>query len=260
VKLALKVVAGSALVVAALGVTVACTPFSSDSGAAGSSKGGAPEGGLLDASGLEPDASTPDAAAFDAGRLCSPPACEDFESPTWTTAWLVGTAPSAPTVTNGTATSGTRALDVVISDNTTSYVVHGASGATKLTLTANVLVAQMGDGDVDLLGIGESATPGSQGVYLVHQASLGQVLSVEQPGNQQTALASGLSTFTPVRLELDLVAQTYAYTIGAAPRIARSFSYKPSLLGATFFLGVTYASGVTKPWHIRYDDVAITAQ
>jgi hypothetical protein len=29
---------------------------------------------------------------------------------------------------------------------------------------------------------------------------------------------------------------------------------------ATFFVGVTFAVGVTKPWHIRYDDVAITAE
>jgi hypothetical protein len=253
-----KVVAGAALVVAALGVTFGCTPFASDTGAAGSGDGGAPDGALLDASGVGPEGSTTDATT-DAGRPCLAPACEDFESTTWAKVWLAASPVNAPTVTPGLATSGTHALDVTISDSTTSYRVHDASGATNLTLTANILVDQMGDGEVDLLGIGDSVAAGPAGIYLVHPALSGQLLAVEEE-NSQTQLAQDFSVFTAVRLELDLAKRTYAYTIGTAPRITGMLAQTPAQQSATFFLGVTFAKGVTKPWHVRYDDVAITAQ
>jgi hypothetical protein len=254
-----NVFARAALLFAALGVTVACTPFSSDSGTAGSSDGGAPEGALLDASG--PEASTADAATFDAGRPCSAPACEDFESTAWATTWLGGTASNAPTVTRGSSTSGSRALDVAITGSTTSYVFHGAAPATKLTLTANVLVDKMGDGEVDLLGIGESANPGSQGLYLVHPVAAGQALAVEIEGVAQTSLGADFSAFTAVKLEVDLDAGVYAYTIGGGGgRVEGKLPNALLKTSVTFFVGITFATGVTKPWHIRYDDVAITAQ
>jgi hypothetical protein len=253
-----KVIAGAALVVAVLGAMAACTPFSSDSGAAGSSDSGAAEGAQLDATA---EASTVDAATLDAGRPCSAPSCEDFETAAWAKTWLAGTASGAPTVTVGPSTSGSRALDVAITGSTTSYVLHGAGPATKLTLTANVLVDQMGDGDVDLLGIGESANPGSQGLYLVHPVAAGQALAVEIEGVVQTSLGADFSAFTAVKLEVDLDAGVYAYTIGVAGgRVERQIPTAMLKTSATFFLGVTFAAGVTKPWHIRYDDVAITAQ
>jgi hypothetical protein len=251
-----RVVAGAALVVAALGVTFGCTPFSSDSGAVGSGDGGAPDGALPDASGVGPEGST-----TDAGRPCLASACEDFESTSWSTTWLAGPALDAPTVTPGPSTSGSRALDVAIRADTTSYVFHGAGGATKLTLTANILVDTMGDGEVDLLGIGESANPGSQGLYLVHPVAFAQALAIEVSGGGQTPLGADFSVFTAVKLEVDLVAGVYAYTIGSGG--GRVEGQLPTTLlkaSATFFLGVTFAKGVTKPWHVRYDDVAITAQ
>jgi hypothetical protein len=253
-------VASVILGVSAHGLTVGCSSFGSATPAPDEAGTEAGDGGG-DAAPPTLDAVAPDAASLDAGFPCASP-CVNFDSAGWDAIWSPGSVP-APSVSAGQTTSGKYALDVSLLGNssTLSYRQHAApAGATKLSLTASIRVEAWGNGEVDLFGIGDSVTLPTSGVFLVHPSAAGASLAAEAPGGGQTGLSASFSNYQRVRLDVDLIAKTYACTIGSEPPVGGSFTAAMKSGNVVLFLGVTYANGVALPWHIRYDDVEFTAQ
>jgi len=197
-----------------------------------------------------------DATITDAGRPCNSGSCVNFDDGKWPDGWSVNGDGDALTVTPGPTTSGGFALDVVFRDQL-AFLSVDVAGASKVTVTANVLVLQFGSGETDFLGIAEEATTGASGLFLVHPRLSGERLAVELPKNEaQLALESPFTTYTPVRLELDLAAKTYAYTVGSETKNGPVTS-PPSSGKLAVVIGGNFVESGSNPWHLRYDDIEI---
>jgi hypothetical protein len=236
-------------------VALACSPF----GAAGDGPdGGSPSDGASADGGVLADDGGP---IEDAGRSCAPPSCVDFEDGGWPSTWKVVGDPKLLLVSPGRATSGTRALDVAFADSPAVFTV-GAAQISKVTVAANVLVLAYGNGEVDLLGIAESAEYAAKGIFLAHPAANGASLVVEAPLGDVSPLgaAADFGRYVPVRLELDFRTDEYAYAVAGGAPVKKAFGKKFTAQSLTVLVGPSYTKGVTKPWRVRYDDVEITTE
>jgi hypothetical protein len=156
------------------------------------------------------------------------------------------------------ATSGVNALDLTFSDKA-AYFGISLAGKKKVTVTANVLVVELGTGEVDLFGIAESQDVGAPGILLVHRMSALNTLAVELPGGQaQYDLAADFSKYTPVTLTVDLDTGTYAYEAGSS-KMSGTLTSPLSPTSVSVVIGGVYPAPGFKPWHVRYDDVTIVA-
>ena len=97
----------------------------------------------------------------------------------------------------------------------------------RFSVSANVIVDAFGNGEVDVLGVAEQASTNVPGLYLVHPSAAGANLAIEVPGGPTVPLAASFANFTPVKMELDLVDQTYAYSVGTA---SSSGKFTPALM------------------------------
>lgn len=219
-------------------------------GAASDTTGG--EGGAGEGAVLEGGAPVVDGEVSDVRRPCMAPSCTDFDNGAWPAKWNVVGDGGALTVSEGQTTSGKFALDVVFTHEV-AFLAIDVAKATKVTVTANVVVVAFGDGEVDLLGIAEKQATNVPGVYLIQK---GRSPFLEIPGSPGVSLASSFATFTPITLVVDGAGQTYAYTVGG--ETVRGVLL-PALNVTTLsvLIGGVFSSGVTIPWHVRYDDVEI---
>jgi hypothetical protein len=229
---------------------MACSSFGAADDAAGTAEAGTLDGGM----GLT-DASTDGRGITDA-RACDPATCTSFDDGTLPASWTVNGLGSELTLVEGGTTPNGFALDLVFKDSL-AFLSVDVAGATKVAVTANVQVVQFGDGEVDLLGIAEAPMTEVSGLYLVHPAAKGASLSVELPKNQgQLPLGAPFTSYTPVKLELDLAGRTFAYTAGT--EVLRGVvNTPPSPAQLAVLIGAQYSSGATLPWHVRYDDIDI---
>jgi hypothetical protein len=226
--------------VGALGVVSgACTKFAGDEPAAPGADGGT-------------DGPSPD------GGTCGFDFCEDFEGK-WTTRWqAAGTELSE--ATEGESTSPTKALDVVRAPLSSPHLISRELGGGRVfTLSVQVRVVAMGDGEMDLVGILGSTKPAGPNVGLVLVRPRGRTNYVIEPeGAESKPIHAKFDSYARVTLVVDLDEREFRYDVdgqtGMIP-IADP-KWQPKVLHAV--LGAFYEQTVTVPWHIRYDDVGIT--
>lgn len=190
------------------------------------------------------------------GPCAAAPCVFDFEEGKLPAAWAPAGNIGTLLVTDGMSTSGTKALDVSLSTSEPAFLVLDLGRARRAAVTASVLVLTRGTGEVDFFGLCDKATA-EPGLYLVHSGSSIQ-FAVEPPLAGVELIAQSFSSYTAVRLEVDLVARTYSYSLGANP--PKSGTLAKNALGAAslyVLLGAPYAMGVTQPWHVRFDDVKV---
>ncbi len=237
----------ASLVAASVGVLASCGSFGASSDGAGS------EGGVEDG------ASTVDATITDGGRTCNPADCRNFDDGQLPGGWSVNGDGGGLTVSPGAATSGGFALDLVLK-NDLSFLAVDVGGASKVSVTANVLVVQFGDGEVDLLGIAELANTGVSGLYLIHPPASGASLSIELPKNEDHfPVAATFMTYTPVTLEIDFIRKKYFYSVGGVPK-SGDINMPFAATTAAVLIGGQYSMNVNTPWHVRYDDIQIVVE
>ena len=241
-------------VMATAAVATACSPFgSANADDAGTlPEGGSPEGG-------SPEGGSPEGGStVDASARCVPDGCVDFEAQTWPNTWKVQGDPASVAVTVGPSTSGMYALDFKFQSKA-AFLAIDVSHMTSVTVRANVDVLQFGDGEVDMFGISESPVVGASGFHLVHKVSKLATLAVELgAGGAQQDLKSSFLGYTSVMFHYDAASNTYSYRVGSEPLQSGVLGGAVSASNMAVTIGPSASSGVTAPWHVRFDDVEIT--
>lgn len=232
----------------ALVPAVACSPFTAADDPDASSDAS------FDAAAAE---AASDADAGAASTPCVSPTCEDFETTKWTSSWMPsGTGVS---VSSGPSTSGTKAIDLLLPGNSGGFYWRALGGARHVSVTLQMKVFSPGTGEVDFISISEQPMD-SKGVHVAHSNSTHDYV-FEIPvntGKGTTELATSFDVYTPVTIDLDLNLHSCKVTIGNAlvPTNDLDPSWAPSAL--YLLVGASFAANVTQPWHVRFDDAAVT--
>ncbi len=190
------------------------------------------------------------------GACAAAPCIFDFEDGQLPAGWAPAGKIATLLVTDGTSTSGTRALDITLKSDDPAFLALDLGSAQHAAVTAQVLVLSRGDGEVDFLGLSDLTTT-VPGLLLVHNDNMNQYV-VELPVAGVEPIARPFTTYTPVRLEVDLVGRTYSYRLGTDPERKAPLAKGAFPAGKlNVLLGLSYATGVTKSWHVRFDDVKV---
>jgi hypothetical protein len=205
--------------------------------------------------------------AGDSGGLlpgCLPPTCETFETDGWRTLWKVNGSGQIG-VTSGEATSGNRALEVLLSSNAPTFIQQslGLAPIGKVTVSVNMLVVEgAAAGEIDFVEIVDGQSDASRGVHFVH-AHADDTYVVESSATEPKPILEvaqqSLATYQRVVLELNLTEARFTATVGSGPPLAGSIdpAWKPKQLfvavGAAFAQSVMSAT----PWRVRFDDLSV---
>jgi hypothetical protein len=258
-RLAVACALASAAVVACGSFGEAPAGSDGDAGVGNASEAGAADAstGASDGGGGQGDDGAPPGT-------CTPP-CETFETSEWSRLWPRSASGSGVLeVTEGESTSGTRALDLAIRAADGEAVLSFSAGVTprRIVASVNVLVLVKGDGELDLFEIVEGPELSARGIHFVHQASSGSYVSESSASYPKQILPLGgmFATYTRVTLELDFNASRYTVMVGSQVRATGELdtTWKPSVLFV--MVGAAYTQNVTKPWHVRFDDVSVVTE
>jgi hypothetical protein len=234
-----------------LGAAPGCTSFGSADVAAAPPEAGSTDGGSTEASPVLGD------AAADVGRPCAPPNCLDLEDGRIPNEWAQNGSGSPIVVTAGPSTSGTHALDVTVGADAPTFLVRDLTAFKHVAITANVLIVAEGAGEVDLLGISHMPLAAEDSLYLVHSGDSAEY-AIELPTGK-VPLGQRFKEYVPIRLEVDLVQSSYVYQVGAgAPQQGKLATTAFPGKKLYVLLGAAWATSITKPWHIRFDDIEVT--
>lgn len=234
----------------------ACGSFAASEEEPGTAEAGSSEGSAT----TEGGATTDGGAVVEAGGgpCAAQPCVLDFEDGKLPAGWAqVGNNASLAVTAMGSSLSGTHSLGVTLAaGGSPAYLALDLEGARRAVVTAHVLVVKSGDGEVDFVGISNVATA-EPGLYLVHSASL-KGIAVELPSSTAQLTGQPFTSYTAVRLEVDLANRSYAYQLGTSPPKLGKLEADAFNADRLFILlGAPYADKVTQAWSVRFDDVKV---
>lgn len=249
---------GGFVVAAVFGAVCACTPF----GAEAAGDGGAAADGGADGPGDGGDAPPVGGGSCDAAGADF---CDDFEDErTWKAHWTASA--DSVTATVGAHTSGEKAIDVDrLETDGPKLIAHTLRAGSVFKITVQMKVIAPSGGDLDLVGITDTALPtlGGNGVSVVWPNG-GKAYQVEasQPdgGIKTQDLTSTFAEWTKVTLTVDLGKHEYTYAVGdsTSGKGLLDTNWKPGTLYVK--LGAYFAPTTGGEWHVRFDDAAVTVR
>jgi len=213
-----------------------------------------------------PDAGAAVDGAAPSGLCGNATVCETFDTPDWMKAWPAATPGTTLATMPGDATSAPSSLVISLKNNNSieSLLRPLRVGAKRYYARLQIKVSALGDGEIDLFGLRNSMDPRNPGaLVLVYSANQrGLVLersSTTTSDTEQTLVTSDLSNWTEVTIGLDYTlraAGQFTVTVNNVPLFGKDLPAdfpKPTAISVE--LGLLFASGVTRQWTVRVDDV-----
>lgn len=109
-------------------------------------------------------------------------------------------------------------------------------------------------------GGGKPTTAGTGTLAVTEgEVTSGKSLAIEAPLTGRTTLKETFTSYTPVTIDGDLVSGAYGAKVGSSPRFSSMGDAEANgaALPLEVRVGIHFAMNVTRPWHVRFDDVEI---